>query len=77
MKINLNKPDYEEMYKVGNVIKDFDDILYLVVKDVNRGYALINLTDNEVALFSETLEGLRERAGDKDDVLVRAEINVL
>lgn len=79
MKINLktSKEKVEETYKVGNVIKDFDDILYLVVKDVNRGYALIDLTDNEVALISETLEGLRERAGDKDDVLVHAEINVL
>lgn len=77
MKINFDEVDYKEMYKVGNVIKDFDDILYLVVKDVNRGYALIDLTDNEVALISETLEGLRERAGDKDDVLVHAEINVL
>lgn len=75
MKINLNKLDYEEMYKVGNVIKDFDDMLYLVVKDANRGYALINLTDNEVSAISETLEGLHEKVGDKDDTLVNVEIN--
>ena len=45
MKINFDEVDYKEMYKVGNVIKDFDDILYLVVKDVNRGYALIDLRE--------------------------------
>ncbi len=49
MKINFkNKAKSEDMYKVGNVIKGISDILYLVVGNNDHGYALVNLTDNNV-----------------------------
>ena len=78
MKINFkNKAKSEDMYKVGNVIKDITDTLYLVVGNNDHGYALVNLTDNNVTEKFSTLEGLANVYGDKDDVLVNAEINVL
>ena len=77
MKINFNEVDYKEMYKVGNVIKDHNGDLFLVVVGAEYGYALVNLTDNMVTETHETLEGLVNDYGRKGDVLVHAEINVL
>ena len=76
MKINFDEVDFKEMYKVGNVIKDCDDVLFLVVESSSGGYALVNLTDNIVTATHETLEELSENFGEEDDVLVHAEINV-
>ena len=76
MKINFKNKKSEDMYKVGNVIKDIADTLYLVVGNNDHGYALVNLTDNNVTEKFSTLEGLANVYGDKDDVLVKAEINV-
>ena len=78
MKINFkSKAKSEDMYKVGNVIKNCDDVLFLVVESSSGGYALVNLTDNIVTRAYETLEELSEKFGEEDDTLVNAEINVL
>ena len=77
MKINFNEANFKEKYKVGNVIKDYDDNLFLVVESSESGYALVNLNKNFVTGIYETLEELAEKLGDKEDVLVNAEINVL
>lgn len=77
MKINFNEAYFKEKYKVGNVIKDYDDNLFLVVESSEEGYALVNLNKNMVTGIYETLEELAEKLGDKEDVLVNAEINVL
>ena len=79
MKINYktSKETVEEMYKVGNVIKDHNGDLFLVVVGEEYGYALVNLTDNLVTKTHETLEGLVNDCWREDDVLVDAEINVL
>ena len=77
MKINFDEATFEEKYKVGNVIKDYDDNLFLVVESSESGYALVNLNKNFVTGIYETLEELAEKLGDKEDVLVNAEINVL
>lgn len=76
MKINFNKVDYKEMYKVGNVIKTYDDNLFLVVEVSGGRYSLVNLSKNKVIRTYETLEELIEKFSDEDDVLVNAEINV-
>ena len=76
MKINFDEVDYKEMYKVGNVIKDCDDVLFLVVESSSGGYALVNLTDNIVTATHETLKELAEDVKEDDDILVNAEINV-
>ena len=79
MKINFKgEKRIEDMYKVGNVIKDSTDTLYLVVEDSSEDeYALVNLTDNRVTNKYATLEELVDEYADEDDVLVNAEINVL
>ena len=79
MKINYktSKETVEEMYKVGNVIKDHNGDLFLVVVGEEYGYALVSLTDNMVTKTHETLEELVNVYWREDDVLVDAEINVL
>lgn len=78
MKINFktSKETVEEMYKVGNVIKDHNGDLFLVVVGEEYGYALVSLTDNMVSKTYETLGELAEVFWNEDDVLVNAEINV-
>ena len=79
MKINFEKRKgkAKDMYKVGNVIKTYDNVLFIVVEITNRGgYALVNLTDNMVSKTYETLGELAEAFWNEDDVLVNAEINV-
>ena len=79
MKINFKKKQakVEEMYKVGNVIKAYDNTLFIVVEITGRGgYALVDLTDNMVSKTYETLGELTEVFWNEEDVLVNAEINV-
>ena len=76
MKINFDEVDYKEMYKVGNVIRNSDNMLFLVAEGSEYGYVLVNLTDNLVTKTYETLEELADRYGAEDDILVDAEINV-
>lgn len=77
MKINFDEVDYKEMYKVGNVIRDSDNMLFLVAEDSEHGYVLVNLSENIVTRAYETLEELADAYGEEDDTLVNAEINVL
>lgn len=79
MEINFktSKEKVEEMYKVGNVIKDHNGDLFLVVVGEEYGYALVSLTDNMVTRAYETLEELSEKFGEEDDTLVNVEVNVL
>lgn len=76
MKINFDEVDYKEMYKVGNVIRNSDNMLFLVAEGSEYGYVLVNLSKNMVTRAYETLGELAEVFWNKDDVLVNAEINV-
>lgn len=77
MKINFkNKVKSEDMYKVGNVIRNSDSMLFLVAEGSEYGYVLVNLSKNMVTRAYKTLEELSEEFGEEDDVLVNAEINV-
>ena len=58
------------------MIKDCDDVLFLVVESSSGGYALVNLTDNIVTATHETLKELADINEDEGDTLVHAEINV-
>ena len=77
MKINFDEVDYKEMYKVGNVIRNSNNMLFLVAEGSEYGYVLVNLSENMVTRAYETLEELSEKFGEEDDVLVNAEVNVL
>lgn len=77
MKINFeSKENAKNIYKVGNVIKDVTDTLYLIVGGMEDGYAMVNLTNNNVTEKVSTLEELADTYGEDEDVLVNAEINV-
>lgn len=75
MKINFKDAKPENIYQVGNVIRNKDD-LYLVVYDINGGYALVCLSKNDLFGRYDTLEELAEDAKEDGDTLVDAEINV-
>ena len=77
MKINLktSKEKVEETYKVGNVIKDEGNILYLITSNINGGYSIIDLNNNQVFGTYKTLEDLYINVGDESDKLINVEIN--
>ena len=76
MKINFkNKPKSEDMYKVGNVIKDENNILYLITTNIDDGYSIVDLNNNQVFGTYKTLEDLYINVGDESDKLINVEIN--
>ena len=77
MKINLKKikEKYEERYKVGNVIKDENNVLYLITTNVDDGYSIVDLNNNQVFGTYKTLEDLYINIGDEADKLINVEIN--
>ena len=77
MKINFNDEKPENIYKVGNVIKQADGNLFLVAKGIDDGYMLVDLTENIVLEKYGTLEDLRIGEQVDADTLVNVEINVL
>lgn len=77
MKINFDsRRGLKDIYQVGNVIKDYTNTLYLIVGNVEDGYAMVNLTNNNVTEKVSTLEESADTYGEDEDVLVNAEINV-
>lgn len=62
MKINFNDEKPENIYKVGNIFRNEDDLYLVATVDTNGGY--------------DTLEELAEDVKEDDDTLVYAEINV-
>ena len=77
MKINLktSKEKVEETYKVGNVIKDAMNILYLITANIDGGYSIVDLNNNQVFGTYKTLEDLYINVGDENDKLINVEIN--
>ena len=43
MKINFKNSEFEDIYKVGNVIKGRDGFIYLIVKE-ELGYTVVDLS---------------------------------
>lgn len=76
MKINFkSKVKSEDMYKVGNVIKDENNILYLITTNIDDGYSIVDLNNNQVFGTYKTLEDLYINVGDETDKLINVEIN--
>ena len=62
MKINFDRRhDLKDLYQVGNVIRDYTNTLYLIVGNVEDGYAMVNLTNNSVTEKTNTLEELMQK----------------
>lgn len=77
MKINFDgRRELKDIYQVGNVIKDNTNTLYLIVGNVEDGYAMVNLTNNNVTEKVSTLEELADIYGEDEDVLVNAKLIV-
>ena len=76
MKINFNDEKPENIYKVGNVFRNEDDLYLVTTVDTNAGYTLVCLSKNNIIGRYDTLEELAEDIKEKDDTLVYAEINV-
>ena len=75
MKINFNDEKPENIYKVGNVIKDESDILYLIATNIDGGYSVVDLSNNQVFATFKTLEDLIINTRDEYDKLINVEIN--
>lgn len=77
MKINFKKikKNMKEIYKVGNVIKDENNVLYLIATNIDDGYSIIDLKNNRVFGTYKTLEDLYMTIGDETDELINVEIN--
>lgn len=79
MKINFKskKDEMEDIYRIGNVIKDENNILYLITTNSDGGYSVVDLSNNQVFGTYKTLEDLIMNTGDEGDKLINVEINVL
>ena len=66
--VEARKRELKELYQVGNVIKDYTNTLYLIVGNVEDGYAMVNLTNNNVTEKVSTLEELADTYGEDEDV---------
>lgn len=77
MKINFKskKDEMEDIYRIGNVIKDENNILYLITTNIDGGYSIVDLNDNQVFGTYKTLEDLYINVGDETDKLINVEIN--
>ena len=76
MKINFKNSEFEDIYKVGNVIRNGDDFC-LIARDFDDKYYFICLNQNFVSPSYDTLEELADINKDEYDVLADVEINVL
>ena len=76
MKINFNDEKPENIYKVGNIFRNEDDLYLVATVDTNGGYTLVCLSKNNIIGRYDTLEELADTYGEDEDVLVNAEINV-
>ena len=77
MKINFKNSEFEDIYKVGNVIKDRDGCIYLIVEEKELGYTVVNLTNNEIYEDYDTMQDLIYDFAQEGQSLVNAELTIL
>lgn len=77
MKINFKNSEFEDIYKVGNVIKDRDGCIYLIVEEEELGYTVVNLTNNEIYEDYDTMQDLIDDFAQEGQALVNAELTIL
>lgn len=77
MKINFRHDDFKAIYKVGNVIKDRDGCIYLIVEEKELGYTVVNLTNNEIYEDYDTMQDLINDFAAEGQALVNAELTIL
>jgi len=67
--------DAKEMYKVGNVI--YDGLDYYLVITSDKGYALINLSNDSVFMEQSSINALSDACWSGNDKLVDAELTII
>lgn len=77
MKINFKNSEFEDIYKVGNVIKDRDGCVYLIVEEEELGYTVVNLTNNEIYEDYDTMQDLIHDFAKEGQALVNAKLTIL
>lgn len=77
MKINFKNSEFEDIYKVGNVIKDRDGCIYLIVEEKELGYTVVNLTNNEIYEDYDTMQDLIHDFAGQGQALVNAKLTIL
>lgn len=79
MKINYESNNNEHVYRVGDVIRNSYDDLYLIADNPEGNFFVVNLRTNLVYGAYKTMDDLRRDVGigDEYDALVHAEVNVL
>lgn len=77
MKINFKNSEFDDIYKVGNVIKDRDGCIYLIVKEEELGYTVVNLTNNEIYEDYDTMQDLIHDFAKEGQALVNAKLTIL
>ena len=78
MKIEYKNVSYTDknIYQVGNIFRNEDNLYLVATVDTNAGYTLVNLSKNNIIGRYDTIEELAEDVKEDDDTLVYAEINV-
>ena len=56
MKINFNDEKPEDIYQVGNIFRNEDNLYLVATVDTNAGYTLVNLSKNNIIGRYDTLE---------------------
>lgn len=77
MKINFNDEKPENIYQVGNIFRNEDNLYLVATVDTNAGYTLVCLSKNNIIGRYDTIEELADINKDEYDVLADVEINVL
>lgn len=62
---------------MGNVIKDRDGCIYLIVEEKELGYTVVNLTNNEIYEDYDTMQDLIHDFAGQGQALVNAELTIL
>lgn len=77
MKINFKNSEFEDIYKVGNVIKDRDGCIYLIVEEEELGYTVVNLTNNEIYEDYDTMQDLIHDFAEQGQASANAKLTIL
>lgn len=77
MKINFKNNDFEDIYKVGNVIKGRDGFVYLIVEQEELGYTVVDLSNDAIYEDYDTMQDLIDDFAQEGQSLVNAELTIL
>lgn len=72
----LTNSEFEDIYKVGNIIKGRDGFIYLIVKE-ELGYTVVDLSNDAIYEDYDTMQDLIDDFAQEGQSLVNAELTIL